>query len=468
MARHPFNVFLAVAFALSVSVVMAGPGNTAQQDAIAFVGGTVIDGTMADPISDAIIIVAGDRIEQVGRAAALDLPEGVQTINVTGKWLIPGLVDAHVHFFQSASLYTRPDVIDLRRVRPYAEETTWIRNRIPLTLARYIASGVTSVVDLAGPTWTFEVRDYALRSQPSPRVLVTGPGLAPTTPKALMTDDSPGVTVRTPREAREQVGRLLERKSDLLKIWFPYSSDMDLDQEMEWVRAAVEAAHAHELRVAAHATQRELAREMVRAGVDILVHSVDDVPVDDAFVNLLSARDTLYITTLVVGEGYQEVLGQHVSLTGIERRVGDPEVIASFADLPRLFPWIRRTPVTRPDSVALKNLKRLQDAGVTVVAGSDAGNIGTLHGPALHRELELMHAAGLAPKEILVAATSGGARVMGREGELGTIEPGKLADFVILDADPLIDIRNTRRIHRVVKGGKIYDPDEILKNLSSR
>ena len=468
MTRHPFNVFLTVAFALSVSVVMAGPGNTTQQDAIAFVGGTVIDGTMADPISDAIIIVAGDRIEQVGRAAALDLPEGIQTINVTGKWVIPGLIDAHVHFFQSASLYTRPDVIDLRRVRPYSEEIAWIRNRIPLTLARYIASGVTSVVDLAGPAWTFEVRDYALRSQLSPRVLVTGPGLAPTTPKALMTDDPPGITVRTPRQAREQVGRLLERKSDLLKIWFPYSSDMDLDQEMQWVRAAVEEAHAHELRVAAHATQRELAREMVRAGVDILVHSVDDEPVDEDFIYLLKAHDTIYITTLMVGEGYQEVLGQGVSLTGVEHRVGDPEVTASFTELRRLFPRMRPTPVTSPGAVALKNLKRLQDAGVTVVAGSDAGNIGTLHGPALHRELELMHTAGLAPKEILVAATSGGARVMGRGGELGTIEPGKLADFVVLDADPLKDIRNTRRIHCVVKGGEIHDPDEILKNLSSR
>jgi imidazolonepropionase-like amidohydrolase len=100
-----------------------------------------------------------------------------------------------------------------------------------------------------------------------------------------------------------------------------------------------------------------------------------------------------------------------------------------------------------------------------IAAGTDAGNIGTLHGPALHRELELMARAGLSPQEILVAATRGGAYIMGRESELGTIEKGKLADLVLLDADPLTDIRHTRRVYRVVKGGALLDPEQILKNL---
>ena len=277
MTRHPFNVFLAATFALTVCVVMAGPTDIAPQVVKAFVGGTMIDGTGADPIPGAIIIVAGDRIERVDRSAELDLPEGIQTIDVTGKWVIPGLIDAYVHFFQSASLYTRPDVIDLRRVRPYSEEITWLRDRIPLTLARYIASGVTSVVDLAGPAWTFEVREYAGRSPLAPLVSITGPGLAPTMSEALTNDDPPGINVRTPRQACEQVRRLLERKPDLLKIWSPYSSGMDLDQEMQWVGAAVEEAHAHGVRVGVHATQRELAREMVKAGVDILVQSIGSI-----------------------------------------------------------------------------------------------------------------------------------------------------------------------------------------------
>jgi imidazolonepropionase-like amidohydrolase len=468
MARQSLTACLAVAFMLAISALMTGTVCAAPRETIAFVGGTVIDGTGADPLTDATIIVAGDRILQVGPTMQLELPAGTRTVDVSGKWVIPGLIDAHVHFFQSAGIYTRPDVVDLRRVRPYSREIAWLRDRIPSTLARYIASGVTSVADLAGPVWTFELRALAGRLPLSPRIAVAGPGLAPTIPDAMMSDDPPGIIVRTPAQARRQVQQLLAHNPDLLKIWFLYSPDMDLDRELQWVRAAVELAHAQGLRVAAHATQRELAREMVEAGVDILVHSVDDQPVDQAFVDLLKARETLYIPTLMVGEGYQEVLGRNVSLTDIERRAGDPEVIAGFAELHRLFPRLPRRPVTQPGTVALNNLKRLADAGVTIVAGSDAGNIGTLHGPALHRELELMHTAGLAPKAILVAATAAGARAMGRANELGTIETGKLADFVILDADPLQDIRNTRRIHRVVKGGEIHDPDALLNNRALR
>ncbi|MGD2137632.1 MAG: amidohydrolase family protein [Gammaproteobacteria bacterium] len=468
--RHALHGVPAAVLLLAGCVYLAGPAGAAaaRQETIAFVGGTLINGTGADPLADAAVVVTGDRIRQVGPAAQLALPAGARTIDVSGKWVIPGLIDAHVHFFQSASLYTRPDIIDLRRVRPYDRELAWLRERIPSTLARYIASGVTAVADLAGPVWTFEVRELAGRLPVSPRVAVAGPGLAPTLPAAMTSADPPGVIVRTPAEARERVQRLQDYHPDLLKIWFLYSPDMDLDREMQWVRAAVGRAHAQGLRAAAHATHLELARKMVEAGVDILVHSVDDQPVDRAFIELLRNRGTLYIPTLMVGEGYQEVLGRNVVLSDIERRTGDPAVIAGFADLHRLFPRLPRRPVTPPDPVVLDNLKRLAEAGVTVAAGSDAGNIGTLHGPALHRELELMHAAGLAPNAVLVAATAAGARVLGRADELGTIEPGKLADLLILDADPLQDIRNTRRIHRVVKGGEVHDPETLLNRLATR
>ena len=113
----------------------------------------------------------------------------------------------------------------------------------------------------------------------------------------------------------------------------------------------------------------------------------------------------------------------------------------------------------------MKNLARVHAAGITVAAGSDAGNIGTLHGPALHRELELMSQAGLSPREILVTATRNGAITMGREDDLGTLQPGKLADILILNADPLQDIRHTRHISAVVKGGVLYRPDQLMRRL---
>jgi imidazolonepropionase-like amidohydrolase len=429
----------------------------------AFVGATLIDGTGGSPRTNAVILVAGERIAAVGNHDEVPIPPGAQVIDARGKWIIPGLIDAHIHFFQSGGLYTRPDVIDLRDVRPYAKEIAGIRQSIPATLARYVASGVTSVVDVGGPFWTFGVRDLADQTTTAPRVAVAGPLIATYVPPELETDDPALIKVSSPEESRAAVRRVLTRKPDLVKIWFIPLPGRSLSAQVPLVRAAIEASHAAGVRVVVHATQREAARAVVEAGADILAHSVNDQRVDEAFVRLLKERNVVYVTTLAVNEGYREVLEQKVQLTDIERRLGDPEAITSFDDLRRLpiwkKPWALRWPAR---AVMFSNLKRLQQSGLTIAAGTDAGNIGTLHGPALHRELELMAEAGLSSRDILAAATRGGARVMGREADLGTVEAGKLADFLVLDADPLADVANLRRIRHVVKGGVILDPAALL------
>ncbi len=453
---------------LGAWLAAAVAGADAHADTMAIVGATLIDGTGAPPIDDGVVVIEGERIAAVGRRDEIRLAPGTRVLDAGGKWIIPGLIDAHIHFFQSGGLYTRPDIIDLRAVRPFDEELAFIRERLPLTLARYLASGVTSVVDVGGPLWTFDLRDSARAALLVPRVAVTGPLLATRAPAAFASDDPPIVRVGSPDEARRLVRRLAARNPDLVKIWFVRTRLQNFAAELAWVAAAIDEAHAAGLRVAVHATELETARAVVRAGADVLVHSVEDRPVDDAFIRLLHERGVVYTTTLIVKEGYREVLGQHVRLSAIERRLGDPEVIDSLDDLAEipasLRPvWLRRRPPRPTDPVMLANLERLMRAGVRVAAGSDAGNIGTLHGPALHRELELMAEAGIAPLAILSAATLGGAEVMGRAAELGTITPGKLADLVVLDADPLADITNTRAIWRVVKGGVVLIPDRILE-----
>jgi imidazolonepropionase-like amidohydrolase len=119
-----------------------------------------------------------------------------------------------------------------------------------------------------------------------------------------------------------------------------------------------------------------------------------------------------------------------------------------------LFPQRGKRTAIPDNATARENLLRVHQAGITIAAGSDAGNIGTLHGPALHHELELMAEAGLAPVDVLIAATRGGARVMGRGNELGRLAPGYRADLLVLEASPLRDIRNTRRIALVMKDGR--------------
>jgi len=432
--------------------------------ALALDGASIFDGTGA-PLVEGVIVVRGERIAAIGPREQVSLPVDASVINLSGHWIVPGLIDAHVHFFQSGSLYTRPDVIDLRRFWPYASEIAWIREHLPATLTRYLASGITSVIDMAGPEWVLEVRDLAKQTPTAPRVAVAGQGLAPGLPPALSAEYAPGVIVRRPQQARTEVHRLAARRPDLIKIWFVPAPAMDLDQEFAWIRAAVDESHALGLRVAAHATDLELARRMARAGVDILVHSVDDEPIDEAFIDLLKQRDVIYVTTLGVSEGYREALTQDIQLSDFERRFGDPAVIASLDDLSEGLPRYRQPKALPYSGTALKNLARVHAAGITVAAGSDAGNIGTLHGPALHRELELMSQAGLSPREILVTATRNGALTMGREQDLGTLQPGKLADMVILNANPLEDIQHTRRITAVVKGGVLYRPEQLMRKL---
>jgi imidazolonepropionase-like amidohydrolase len=447
------GVFLAIA----LWFLLATGGSRA--DVTAFIGATLIDGTGGAPCADTVILVRDGRIAAVGNRNEIRIPPETRVVDASGKWIVPGLIDAHVHFFQSGGLYTRPDVIDLRETRPYGDEIRSIRERIPETLARYVASGVTSVVDVGGPLWTFQVRDRAIRTGPAPRVAVTGPLIATYFPQELKADDPALIKVNSAEESRAAVREILVHQPDLIKIWFIPLPGRSLAFQTAVVEAAIEISHAAGKQVVVHATELETARAAVQAGADILAHSVDDRRVDDAFIKLLKDRGVVYVTTLVVNEGYEEVLGRKVRLTDIERRFGDPEAIVTFDDLaglparkrPWAFHWLSR-------DVAFWNLKRLQDSGVTIAAGTDAGNIGTLHGPALHREFELMAEAGLSPGEILAAATRGGARVMGPSAELGTVEQGKLADFVVLDADPLADVAHLRRIFRVVKGGEIFDP----------
>jgi len=447
-SRYLYRIACVLLLAMAACAVPAADGLTV------LAGATVFDASNTGPIQNAVVVIQGDTIIDIGPADRVPVPAGSTVHDVRGKWIIPGLVDAHVHFFQSGGLYTRPDVVDLRRIRPYAVEIAELRERLPATLERYVANGVTSVVDLAGPDWVLDLRRLASNLPAAPRLAISGPGLAPYLPEGLDGEDAPAVVVRTPAQARAAVQHLSARRPDIIKIWFVPRSGMDLEREFLWVQAAVDEAHMLDLRVAAHATQLEIARRMVAAGADILVHSVDDYPIDDALLKQLRSNKVLYIPTLGVSQRYAEILGQQLRLSVYERTLGDPAVIATLDDMAWLFPGPGRRVAIPVNNTARENLLKVQKDGITIAAGSDAGNIGTLHGPALHRELELMVEAGLSPAEVLIAATNGGAQVMGRSGELGRLAPGYKADLVVLEASPLSDIRNTRRVTLVMLGGR--------------
>jgi imidazolonepropionase-like amidohydrolase len=457
-ARRRFR-FLAIVLA----ALVAGAAPLAAQP-IALVGATLIDGTGAPPLVDAAVVIDGDRILAVGPADATAIPADARHIDVRGKWLLPGLIDAHVHFFQSGGAYTRPDILNLRTIRPYDQEVAALRAAVPATLARTLASGITTVVDVGGPYWTFAVREIAARTPAAPRVAVTGPLLTTYLPPEIAVADPPMVRIAAPEQARAEVRRLVAQRPDLIKIWF-VRAGVDISPQVAWVRAAIDETHAAGVRIAVHATELRVARAVVEAGADVLVHGVDEFVVDAPFVFQLQAQGVVYTPTLAVVEGYARALGLAFRPTAMESRAGDPAAIESLLQLAQLpARGLRATPVPPIDPESAANLRRLRDGGVIITAGSDAGNIGTLHGPGLHRELELMVQAGLTPMEVLVAATGNGAALL-RNDQIGTVAAGKIADLLLLDADPLADIRNTTRIWRVVRAGVVYDPEELLANV---
>ena len=444
---------------------------------ISLVGGTVINPADGKVLPIATIVINGDKIERVamGRQNAATLGKQVPCV---GKFILPGYIDTHVHFFQSADLFTRPDGADFNSIRPYKDEVAWIKSHLDDDFARYIRCGITSVVDVGGPFWNFEVRKTANATAKAPRVAVAGPLISSVSREKLDLGDPPIVKIDTPDQAREFVRKLAEKKPDVVKIWYIVDKEHPVDSFRPIARATIEESHAHKIRVAVHATELETARAAVEEGADILVHSVVDKPVDEAFVKLLKDRHIILCPTLVVFERYGRTFSHQLNLTPEEKAWGNPEVIASL-DVTKIpqdkLPDRIKSALAKPDEaldrikktyeVALPNLKKLEDAGVTIAAGTDAGNIGTIHGPALFREFQLMKEAGLTNMQILQAATENAAKLFGGDtgAHIGKIDNGYFADLVILKSNPVDDIANASDIDAVIKNGVVYPADSILR-----
>ena len=451
---------------------------SARAEKIALVNGTLINPMKEVVLPGAHVLIDNDRVVGFGNEITFDLPKDARKIDCKGKFILPGYIDTHIHFFQSGDLFTRPDAADLNSVRPYKDEVAWVKSHVNDVFARYLRCGITSVVDVGGPFWNFEVRKTANATAKAPRVAVAGPLISSVSREKLDLGDPPIVKIDSPDQAREFVGKLAAQNPDLVKIWYIVDKDHPVDGFRPIIRATVEESHAHKIRVAVHATELETARAAVEEGADILVHSVVDRPVDDSFVKLLKDRYIILCPTLVVFERYGRTFSHQLNLTREEKAWGNPEVVASL-DVTKIptdkLPDRIKTALADPNAVldriqktyavALPNLKTLEDAGITIAAGTDAGNIGTTHGPALFREFQLMKEAGLTNMQILQSATVNAAKLFGGDtgAHIGKIDNGYFADLVILKSNPVDDIANASDIDTVIKNGVVYPADSILR-----
>ncbi|TDI45981.1 MAG: methyltransferase domain-containing protein [Acidobacteria bacterium] len=424
------------------------------------VHGTLIDGTGAAPRVDAVVEMRDGTITAIARAESYVVPEGASVIDVTGKWVLPGYIDTHTHLLDSGSLYTSPDDYDLTDRVPHESERRRIREGIPATLEHYRCSGVTTLASLGGPRWELEVA----RTSEAPRVLTSGPFFAnfPVLDVTLWTRDDPVlVQLKSVDDARAKVRDVANQGVDLIKVGYagPPGAREAFRPILE---ALVEASHALGLRVAMHAEELETAKMAIRAGVDVLAHTIVDQVVDSEFLDLAKESGVVTISGLGHFDRYREVLDSAVSLLPIERRCGDRRVIASWDTLAAI-PRAERPPV--PDAIEwgsgeeareilLTNMRKMFEAGIPIAAGSNGGNIGTLQGPSFHREFHKMAEAGLPLEAIIASATRDAARALGLE-DRGTLTPGKRGDLVVLGEDPLEHVSHLAAIDFVMAGGQL-------------
>ncbi|MDH3497672.1 MAG: amidohydrolase family protein [Gemmatimonadota bacterium] len=440
----------------------------------ALVGATVIDGTGAPAIDQGVIVVDGTRLMCVGTATECPVPPGAERTDLTGRFVTPGMVDAHVHFSQTGWLDGRPDGLAAPDLYPYRETALALRARPERWFRSYLCTGITAVYDVGGHPWTTALPARAERDVAAPHVRAAGPLVTHAAVPALNVDDEiyTFLPMATSDDVRASVRRLVAMGASAVKVWYlapPPARRQALDARLMEVGAAARDA---KLDLIVHATSLREAKLALRAGAKLLVHSVQDTLVDEEFLALLAANDAIYAPTLVVAGNWSRAIASVI--LNAPYPIDDPngcvdsntvaKVAATEALRAHLPERLRSSEVAyqrleRSGAarwVMAENLRRVHGAGRTVAAATDAGNPLTLHGPSIHQELEAMQAAGLSTSDIIVMATRNGALAMGRLDDFGTLEAGKLADLLVLTEDPRADVRAFRSLTYVMRAGRLH------------
>ncbi len=444
-----------------------GSGQVWAGEILALTGGRIIDGNGGPPLEDAAIVIRGSKITALGPASIV--PANARVINLGGKTVLPGLVDAHIHIGGSGGGSADP-----REFTPTAAENS---------LLSYLKFGVTSVYDMAAhPSLNAMKTALETGELTGPRLYgngfgITAPGSHPirlVTELGLLDYLGPFYfQVDSVAEAEAAVRRISAEQVDGVKLFHSRVEagttrhDADRDKlRPDILHSLIREAHERGLKVYAHTSFPSEAREFVEAGGDVLVHSIHmaETGAQDVF-DLMVERDVAYIPTLAVFEGGYTTNPDSFFSAQQHHKVWDV-LLASISAPGSVVLASRNIPGLANDSrrnleISMANLGRALQTGVRIAMGSDAGNAGMLHGATVLRELQLMNEAGMTPMQVLVAATRNGAEVIGQGNNLGTLEPGKLADIIAVDGDPLQDLSALGNVELVVKNGRLIDPGKL-------
>lgn len=405
---------------------------------------TLIDGTGKAPMPNAALVITDGRIQYAGPASVAKAPAGATTMDLKGKYVMPGIINLHGHIGNVKGLVQDPK--------------NYTRANTEANLKTYASYGVTSVISMGSDQEVaFQIRSEQRAGRPQyTRVYTAGRGF---TGKAGYPTSAPGMKgvpfeVETPAQVAKDVEWLAGKKVDLVKIWVDDHFGKERKIPMDLSKAIIDEAHKRGLRVAAHIFYLDDAKGLMERGLDALAHSIRDKPIDDATIALMKSKGKWQAAATLTRE--MSAFAYATPPAWLDdpffKRSVTPDVVATLktpgqkavgAD-PRFQAAL---------DMAKKNLKRIADSGVKLGFGTDTGPPARFPGYFEHVEMQLMAEAGLKPAQIIQIATRNSAEFLG-EKDLGTLESGKWADLIVLSKNPLDDIRNTRSIETVMIAGR--------------
>lgn len=413
------------------AVALACLPAVAAAQATALVGGRIIDGT-GQVIERGTVVVEGGRITAVGPAGTTTVPDGATRVDLTGRTLLPGLINAHGHVAATSGLRSAPEFYN--------------RDNLIRQLKSYAEYGITTVYSLGDD----QAAGFTLRDESSAAAL----------DRARLFVAGAVINGATAEEARAATDNVADMKPDILKI--RVDDNLGTSRKMPepaW-RAAIARAHERDLRMAVHIYYLADAKATLEAGADFIGHSVRDVPVDAAFASAMKARDVCYCPTFTreLSTFIYESTPPFVTDPFFRRGV-TADIVSQLSD-PNRQAQTRASPAARLGQqykagleVAKRNLKALVDQGVRIAMGTDSGPPARFQGYFEHLEMEMMVEAGMTPMQVLVSATGDAARCH-QNTDLGVLAPGRRADLLVLAANPLENIQNLRSIEQVWIGGQ--------------